>query len=117
MSFNVQLFEMKDIVLKLQEIGVGVHERVEKAEAPDESELPFRGMSFCFTGTREFTDVVESLGGKIASGVSKNTSFLVQKDKDKATAKSKKAAKLEITVLGLPEIKVMIENVSPESLV
>lgn len=109
-SINEQLYEMKDILLKLREMGVGVHEPSVETEDVDDSPKPFEGISFCFTGTRQYSDVVEKLGGKIVDSVSKTTNFLVQKDASKETSKSKKAASVGTKVLGLPELEKMIKE-------
>lgn len=115
-SVNQQLYEMKDTILKLQELGVGINKPVESTKASDNTPKPFNGLSFCFTGTRQYTDVVESLGGKIASGVSKGTDYLIQKDKDQVTSKSKKATSLGTKILGLSELEAMINDVAPNCL-
>lgn len=91
----------------LSSIGVGVV----PASKPIKSELPFGALTFCFTGTRELSDIVEKLGGKLASGVSKNVQYLVQKDKDSVSSKSQKAVSLGIKVIGLDELQTMIEAV------
>jgi len=86
------------------------------APKPMKSELPFGALTFCFTGTREFSDVVEKLGGKLASGVSKNIQYLVQKDKNSVSSKSQKAVSLGVNIIGIDELRIMINDVSPELL-
>ena len=44
---------------------------------------------------------------------SKNVHFLVQKEADAQTTKAKKARDLGTTVIGIPELEKMIEEVSP----
>lgn len=106
-----QIASISDEIMRLAEIGVG------KVEIkPDTSSLPFDGISFCFTGTRELENVVVDLGGKIASGVSKNIQYLVQKDKDSVSSKSQKAKTLGVNIIGIDELRAMILKASPESL-
>lgn len=106
-----QIASISDEIMRLAEIGVG---KVETK--PDTSSLPFDGISFCFTGTRELESVVVDLGGKIASGVSKNIQYLVQKDKDSVSSKSQKAKTLGVNIIGIDELRAMILKASPESL-
>jgi DNA ligase (NAD+) len=58
------------------------------------------GHSVCFTGFRDksLEQGIESQGGKIASGVSKNTTILVVKDLCSGSSKMKKASELGIQV-------------------
>ena len=91
----------------LSSIGVGVV----PVQKPVKSELPFGAFTFCFTGTRELSDVVEKLGGKLANGVSKNVQYLVQKDKDSVSSKSQKAVSLGVKIIGIDELLVMIDAV------
>lgn len=59
------------------------------------------GLSVCMSGFRdkEIKNLVEKNGGKLASGVSKNTTHLVVKDKSKSSSKITKAEELGIPVL------------------
>lgn len=103
-----QISLISDEILRLVAIGVG------KAELKlSTNSLPFDGISFCFTGTRELENIVVDLGGKIASGVSKNLQYLVQKDKNSVSSKSQKAKVLGVNIIGIDELRIMIEKVSP----
>ncbi len=68
------------------------------------------GKSFVFTGFRseEYQNKIEELSGKVLSSVSKNTSFLVMKEKNTGTIKENKAIKLGITILTREELEEMI---------
>lgn len=104
-----QIYALREQLLKLESMGVGVPVTIVESSGP----LPFEGISFCFTGTRELVDEVEKLGGKIASGVSKNVKYLVQKSKDSTSSKSSKAKELGVEVIGIEELKQLISNVKP----
>lgn len=57
--------------------------------------------SVCFTGFRnkEWEERLSKEGHKVASGVSKNTTILVTKDKESSSSKVKKAKELSIPIL------------------
>ena len=61
---------------------LGIHPRGEKAAAKKEGR-PFAGKSIVLTGTlptmtrEEAAAIIESLGGKVSGGVSKNTAFVL----------------------------------------
>ena len=62
------------------------------------------GMVFCFTGKAclprpQLQAMAEENGGKCASSVSKNTTYLVTDDTDTGSSKNKKAAELGIPVI------------------
>ena len=107
-----QASDLSAEIFKLTSLNVGVVPEPK----PVKSELPFGALTFCFTGTRDLSDVVEKLGGKLASGVSKNIQYLVQKDKDSVSSKSQKAVSLGVNIIGIDELRAMIMKVSPESL-
>lgn len=67
-------------------------------------------MSFCFTGVRDKSaeETIVSRGGKIASGVSKNTTHLVMKSKGSGSSKETKALELGVTIITLDELKQML---------
>jgi DNA ligase (NAD+) len=59
---------------------------------------PLAGKSFCFTGSlsrprKELETLVESLGGQLASGVTKGLSYLVMADPTSGSSKAEKARK------------------------
>ena len=80
-------------------------ESVNLVSESDETTQPFGGQSFLFTGTlasMKRSDAqlrVKNLGGSVASGVSKNLSFLVVGDEGRAGSKLTKAQALGITIL------------------
>ncbi len=72
--------------------------------------LPFVGLSFCFTGTREHLEDVERLGGSIKSGISKGLTFLVQKDAMSQSSKTRKAEEYGTQIIGIDYLKRAIDG-------
>ena len=52
-----------------------------------------------FSNRNELRDEIEKLGGKVASSVSKNTSFLINNDKESSSSKNKKAKELGVEII------------------
>ena len=77
----------------IKDLPVTIEEKVEVA--PSSSEL--EGKQFVFTGVRrkDLEEVITSKGGKVGSGVSKNTSYLVVKTVGSGSSKEKKALDLK----------------------
>ena len=65
------------------------------------------GKSFVFTGVRrkDLEEVIESRGGKIASSVSKTTTYLVMKAKGSGSSKETKAVSLGVVILTVEELE------------
>jgi DNA ligase (NAD+) len=77
---------------------------ITKEETSQETSL--EGMTFVITGKLShfknrdaIKDKIESLGGKVTGSVSKNTSYLINNDKDSTSAKNKSAKSLGIPIL------------------
>jgi DNA ligase (NAD+) len=68
------------------------------------------GKSFVFTGVRrpDLESVIESRGGKIGSGVSKNTTHLVMKAIGSGSSKEKKAIELGVEVITVEQLEKML---------
>lgn len=68
------------------------------------------GKKFCFTGFRdkELQEYVETNGGTITSGVSKNTSYVVAKDINENSSKITKAQTLDIPIMSVEEFRIKI---------
>lgn len=69
-------------------------------------------MSFCFTGVRnkEFEKKIREQGGKVISGVSKNTTHVIAKDPSGNSSKLKKARELELHIWNLEELSQFFET-------
>lgn len=67
--------------------------------------------TFVFTGVRrkDLEEVILSKGGKIGSGVSKNSSYLVCKDVDASSSKLVKARELGVGVIDVAELESMLK--------
>lgn len=72
-----------------------------KTPQKEQSSNKYEGFSICMSGFRdkELQDKIESNGGKMVSGVSKNTTHLLVKDKSSTSSKMKKAEGLGIVIL------------------
>lgn len=80
-----------------------------KKEAPTSDSL--KDKSFCFTGIRrkDLEEVIISKSGKIASGVSKNLTYLVCKDRYAGTSKLVKAEELGVILLSVDDLEKMLK--------
>jgi DNA ligase (NAD+) len=100
---------VRSMIADMQKNGVVVED-----ELPVASEGPFMGKTFVFTGslvrsTREESEsLVEKLGGRAASSVSKKTDFLIAGGN--AGSKLDKARTLGVTVLTEDEFFAMVEG-------
>ena len=67
----------------------------------------FDGQNICFSGVRdkELQAKIEDGGGKVSSGVSKNTTLLVVKDVDSGSSKVTKAKSLGIEVISIDDFR------------
>ncbi len=70
----------------------------------------FKDKTFIFSGFRnkDYEKKITDNGGKITTSVSKNTSYLIVKDKNENTAKIIKARELGVIILGLEEFEKML---------
>lgn len=77
-------------------------------EAPAEGE--FSGKTFVFTGFRDknLEHRIESKGGKVGSGVSKKTHYLVMAAKNSGSSKERKAQELGVIILDKRELEEML---------
>lgn len=71
---------------------------------------PLKGKSICMTGFRDsdLTDAIEKAGGTVKSGVSKDLTILVAKDKSSSSGKMKKAADYGCEILDVEEMWVRL---------
>lgn len=87
-------------------------------ETPDENApAGLAGQSFCITGkllhfpNRDaLVEQIEKLGGKVVSGVSAKTNYLITNDKDSGSSKNQKAAKFGTKIISEEEFLAMCQN-------
>lgn len=98
-NINQYLSDGHDTVAKLVDI-LDIH----KDDSPAKNALD--GKTFCITGKLnhysnrdELVKVIESLGGKVVSGVTKKTDYLINNDLDSNSSKNRKAKELCIPIL------------------
>jgi NAD-dependent DNA ligase len=71
-----------------------------------------KDMAVCFSGIRDenLENQIIQEGGKIVSGVSKNTALLIVKDKNAASSKISKAKSLNIKIMDMDEFKILLQG-------
>jgi DNA ligase (NAD+) len=80
------------------------------------AEMPFRGLSFCFTGElsrmkrAQAEEKVKALGGSAKSSVVKDLSYLVTNDPESGSAKNAKARSLGIPVIDEEQFLALLEG-------
>ena len=90
----------------IKDLPIGI--KKESAFAPTSSEL--KDKQFVFTGVRsaDAEQKIMEMGGKIGSGVSKNTSYLIMKAKGSGSSKEVKAESLGVKIMTLAELNQML---------
>lgn len=75
-----------------------------------EQSIDLSNFSVVFTGFRndELKNYIEQNGGKVLSTISSNCNYLVQKDENSSSSKTKKAKELGIKVLSLEKFKELL---------
>jgi NAD-dependent DNA ligase len=73
--------------------------------------------TFIFSGFRnkDYEKAIVDNGGKVTTAISKNTSYLVVKDKSENTAKIIKARELGITILNIEDFTVLLGEPAPNA--
>ena len=105
------------VLKRMEDLGVRV-ETVERLSAS--SNQPLAGKIFVLTGTldgfsrQEAKQKIESLGGRVTSGVSMQTDYVVAGRE--AGSKLNKAEQLKVTVLDEEEFKIILRKSSPSEL-
>jgi DNA ligase (NAD+) len=102
--------ENKDFIEKLKSYGVNMEK--EKTESTPVLNL-LNGKSFCITGAlsrvrSEIEQMIETLGGKNVSGVTKKTDYLVTNDQTTPTSKLTKAKELGVKIISELELIEML---------
>ena len=98
-----------EIVKQLQSFGLNVKESAEKTKGASEI---FAGKAFVLTGTlpnlnrEQAAEIIEANGGRVASSVSRKTSYVLAGEK--AGSKLAKADKLGIEIINESDLKRMV---------
>lgn len=95
------------IIRDLEKFGVNLS--IEEKTLDDKPEIDLEGKTFCITGAlslprNKYTELIESLGGKVVGAVSTKTSYLITNDKTTGTTKNIKAKQLGIPILDEKEL-------------
>ena len=90
----------------IKDLPVTIVEKVQAVKVGTDLE----GKSFVFTGVRrpDLESDIESRGGKIGSGVSKTTTYLVMKVIGSGSSKEKKAIDLGVEVITVEQLEKML---------
>ena len=103
------LSQTSDLIARLKAAGVNMKSLKEKS-----NDQRFKGLTFVLTGTlptlsrKEATDIIEGLGGKASSSVSKKTSYVVAGEE--AGSKLQKANDLGIPVITQDDLMKMAQE-------
>jgi len=102
-SFRAGFDACRSLMLQIMASGVDVIAPVRAVATGD----AMAGQAVCFTGVRdkEASAAIVDQGGKIASGVSKNTTLLVAKNPASTSGKAKKARALGIEIISQAEMR------------
>jgi DNA ligase (NAD+) len=90
----------------VKDLPIKIEEKIEVAKTGTDLD----GTQFVFTGVRraDLESIIESRGGKIGSGVSKNTTHLVMKSVGSGSSKEKKAQDLGVKIITVDELEKML---------
>jgi NAD-dependent DNA ligase len=91
----------------VKDLPIKISEKVEVVKTGSDLD----GKQFVFTGFRrpDLESVIESRGGKISSGVSKNTTHLVMKSVGSGSSKEKKAIELGVEVITVEQLEDLLK--------
>jgi len=91
----------------IKDLPISIEEKVEVAAVGSDLE----GKQFVFTGVRrkDLEEIIESRGGKIGSGVSKNTTHLVMKSVGSGSSKEKKAIELGVETITVEQLEDLLK--------
>ena len=95
------------LISQLKEAGVNLQ------STSNATVSSLEGKSFCITGAlskprKEYESIIEKAGGKVVSGVSSKTDYLITNDKTSGSSKNRKAAELNIPVISEEEFLKML---------
>lgn len=91
----------------IKDLPITIEEKLEVAKVGNDLE----GKQFVFTGVRrpDLESIIESRGGKIGSGVSKNTTHLVMKSVGSGSSKEKKAIELGVEIITVEQLENLLK--------
>lgn len=91
----------------VKDLPITIEEKVKAVAVGSDLE----GKQFVFTGVRraDLEGIIESRGGKIGSGVSKNTTYLVMKAIGSGSSKEKKAIELGVEVITVEQLENLLK--------
>lgn len=90
--------------------GVDANNAINAAPKNTKINTNFKDKTFIFSGFRnkEYEKAIVDNGGKVTTSISKNTSYLVVKDKNENTTKIIKARELGITILNIEDFTILL---------
>lgn len=92
--------DKKDVFLRLlDELDIEKEVVSDNPKILDGKIFVITGSLHHFNNRNALKDLIESLGGKVASSVSKNTTYLINNDNTSQSTKNKTAAKLNVPVI------------------
>jgi DNA ligase (NAD+) len=103
--------ENKKMLKDLEDLGV----RPKSVEEDEKPQIDLNGKNFCITGAlslvrEKYVELIEMCGGKVVSGVSSKTHYLITNDKTTGTSKNTKANELGIPILNEVELLEMCDS-------
>lgn len=100
-----------DLIQKLLRNGVEVMPNL-RATITVTGKVNLSGISFCWTGCRDYIDEVKACGGIEKSGISKGLNYLVQKDALSRSNKSLKAIEYGTQIIGVDYLRKVLDGVA-----
>ena len=111
---SIDIYEngMVNFSLWIRHLPINIDNLINNNEVVKPSTGQLTGKTFVFTGYRdkEAEAKLESLGATIGSGVSKNVTYLVMKEKGSGSGKEQKAIELGITILDKEEFNKLLNT-------
>ena len=97
-------------IVKFNEFIKDLPIEIERAEQSEPTGGEFSEKTFVFTGVRraDLESIIVAKGGRIGSGVSKNTDFLVMKEVGSGSSKEQKALELGVKVITVGELEKLL---------
>ena len=91
----------------VKDLPITISEKVEVVKTGNDLD----GKQFVFTGVRrkDLEEIIVSRGGVIGGSVSKNTTYLVMKEKGSGSSKETKAISLGVTILTVEELEDLLK--------